>query len=138
MQGGRRRRRRESKKSGERQKAGKGKGRKMTIMRKRRTRRFVRPISIRRSSRGNATAGEAVVQTDGEQLESCMATARYKSVTAKITAYDDNEFRYSTEQVFFLMESRSWLRGRESVFCLFANDEERNALIIRKLRARQV
>ena len=34
-------------------------------------------------------------------LESCMATAKYKSVTAKITAHDDNEFRYSTEQVVF-------------------------------------
>ena len=34
-------------------------------------------------------------------LESCMATAKYKSVTAKITAHDENEFRYSTEQVVF-------------------------------------
>ena len=34
-------------------------------------------------------------------LESCMATATYKAVTAKISAYDSNEFRYSTEQVVF-------------------------------------
>ena len=30
-----------------------------------------------------------------------MATATYKAVTAKISAYDSNEFRYSTEQVVF-------------------------------------
>ena len=36
-------------------------------------------------------------------LESCMATATYKAVTAKITAAGDetNEYRYSTEQVVF-------------------------------------